>query len=239
MSSDAPRRRRRPATAGSPPEPGEVEAALAGLGATPAALERLRTYAALLCRWQGAINLVAPDSLDHLWRRHLLDSAQLVPLLPPGCRSLVDLGSGAGFPGMVLAILGVPEVHLIERDRRKAVFLRQVSRETRTLVTVHDSPIETVRPFAADVVTARALAPLPRLLPLARRFAGPDTVCLLPKGRRVEKELTALSDWPSISIERRGSLGDPGAIILIIKGLARGRCGDDGPAGGEPRIGGG
>jgi 16S rRNA (guanine527-N7)-methyltransferase len=230
-------RRKGSGTTGSPPDPGPLAERLAGLGAGPEALERLRLYAELLARWQPRINLVGPETVADLWRRHMLDSAQLRPLLPAGCRRLVDLGSGAGFPGLVLAILGVPEVHLIERDRRKAVFLRQVSRETRTPVAVHESPAEAVEPFAADAVTARALAPLDRLLPLAARFSADHTVALFPKGRRAEKELTCLADWPSIRLQRRESLSDPAGVVLILEGLARGRNGDDGPAGGEGRVG--
>jgi 16S rRNA (guanine527-N7)-methyltransferase len=218
--------------AGSPPDPGPVSEALAGLGAGEDILDRLQVYAELLVRWQPRINLVGPETIPDLWRRHMLDSAQLWPLVPQRARSLVDLGSGAGFPGLVLAMFGLPDVHLIERDRRKAVFLRQVSRETRTPVTVHESPIEAVEPFAADVVTARALAPLDRLLPLAARFSAHSTLGLFPKGRQVEKELTCLADWPSIRIDRRDSLSDAAGVILIVRGLGRGRNGDDGPAGG-------
>ena len=206
-----------------PPDDAAVDRALTDLGIAPDRRDRLRRYAELLVHWQPRINLVGPATLAELWWRHMLDSAQLLPLLPSGCRSLIDLGSGAGFPGLVLAILGVPDVHLIERDRRKAIFLRQVSRETRTAVTVHNDAIERVGSFAADAITARALAGLDRLLPLAARFAGPETVCVFPKGRQVEKELTCLGDWPSIRVERRTSLSDSAATVLVIKGLGRGR----------------
>ena len=210
-----------------------VEATLADLGIGPDERRRLTCYVDLLRHWQRRINLVGPATLPDLWRRHILDSAQLLPLLPEPCRCLVDLGSGAGFPGLVLAMLGVPEVHLIERDQRKAVFLREVSRETRTPVTVHDRAIEILDRFSADAVTARALAPLARLLPLAARFAGPETVCLFPKGRGVEKELTCLADWPSIRVHRRESLSDPVGTVLIIRGLGRGRRSGDGASVGE------
>ena len=212
---------------------GPVRSVLTALEVGDDALRRLMIYAQLLTRWQPRINLVGAATLPDLWRRHMLDSAQLLPLLPDNCHRLVDLGSGAGFPGLVLAILGVPDVHLIERNRRKAVFLREVSRETRVSVTVHERAIEAVVPIVADAVTARALAPLPRLLPLAARFAGPETRCFFLKGRDVEKELTCLTDWPSIRLERRESLSDPAGTVLIIRGLVRGPGSGDGAPVGE------
>lgn len=179
--------------------------------------ERLAVHLALLAKWQKRINLVGASTLRDPWRRHVQDSAQLLPLLPPATRSLVDLGSGAGFPGMVLAILGVPDVHLIEADARKAAFLREVSRETRTPVTVHAARIEEVPPIAADVVTARALAPMPRLLPLAARFAGPETVFLFLKGQHIDRELTEATKNRRLPAEIIRSLTDPSAAIVRIR----------------------
>src|SRR5437588_12718613 len=102
----------------------------AATGVSRETLARLDAYAELLRQWSPRINLVAASTLDDLWRRHVLDSAQLFPLLPPGAHSLIDLGSGAGFPGLVLAILGVPAVELIESDARKCAFLREAARGT-------------------------------------------------------------------------------------------------------------
>lgn len=163
-------------------------------------LDRLRLYAARLATWNRAINLVARTTLDDVWRRHFLDSAQLLPLLPPPPADrplvLLDLGSGAGFPGLVLAILGAGEVHLAEADARKAAFLREVARETATEITLHPGRIEALVPFPVDVVTARALAPLPRLLPLAAPFLAPGGAGLFLKGRTVDAELTdAAKSW--------------------------------------------
>ena len=193
------------------------------LGVGSEAQNRLEHYGRLLVHWQPRLNLVGRSTLADLWQRHMVDSAQLLRWLPSDCRCLVDLGSGAGFPGLVLAMLGVPDVHLIERDQRKAIFLRQVSRETRTAVTVHNTTIERAPVFAAGAITARGLAPLDRLLPLAARFATTDTLCLFLKGRQLEKELTCLSDWPSIRVQRRPSLSDPAGTILLVKGLDGGR----------------
>jgi 16S rRNA (guanine527-N7)-methyltransferase len=180
-------------------------------------LQRLTIHLELLERWQGAINLVGPGALKDPWRRLILDSAQLVRYLPQDNAGLVDLGSGAGFPGMVLAILGVPGVHLIESDRRKAVFLREVARLTGTSVEVHALRIERIAGWPSDVVTARALAPLPRLLKLAAPFLTPATTCLFLKGRDVERELTeARKTWHMIA-QLSPSLSDPTGVVLQLR----------------------
>jgi 16S rRNA (guanine527-N7)-methyltransferase len=187
-------------------------------------LARLERYLELLGKWTQAINLVAKSTLEDPWRRHFLDSAQLYDLLPPKPtnrnRVLVDLGSGAGFPGLVLAIMGAGTTHLIESDRRKATFLREVARATDTEVTVHDRRIEAVPPFAADVVVARACAPLDRLLGYAAPFLRPGeaaaTRCLFLKGRRVDEELTeAIKAW-TLSVKHFPSRADPAGTVLSI-----------------------
>jgi 16S rRNA (guanine527-N7)-methyltransferase len=139
-------------------------------------LARLETYAALLTKWSGAINLVGRDTLREAWQRHFLDSAQLMDLLPPlpegRERRILDLGSGAGFPGLVLAILGAGPVTLVESDAKKAAFLREAARITGAPAEVACARIESLLPseILPDVVTARALAPLPKLLELAEPF---------------------------------------------------------------------
>ncbi len=177
-------------------------------------LTRLETYADLLSRWQGPVSLVSRRSLDDLWRRHMLDSAQLWPLLPATTRVVVDLGSGAGFPGLVLAILGVPEVHLIESNARKCAFLREAARLVAAPAVVHRSRIEDLAPFRADAVTARAIAPLPKLLGLAAPFLGPDGVCLFLKGGRVKEELTEAAKLWHMTVERVQSISDPSGTVL-------------------------
>ena len=191
------------------------------LGVSRETLERLTVHLDLLRRWQPAINLVGPATLADPWRRHILDSAQLAAHLPAGAANLVDLGSGAGFPGMVLALLGVGGVHLIEADRRKAQFLREVARATGAPATIHAARIERMQDWPAAVVTARALAPLPRLLELADRFLVSDSVCLLLKGKSVERELTnARVSWHMVS-ETFPSLSDPLGTVLKLRGICR------------------
>ncbi len=198
--------------------------ALADLGVSRETLERLEIYARLLTKWTRAINLVSADSLPDLWRRHFLDSAQLLPLLPPAPagrpRRLADLGSGAGFPGLVLAILGAGEIHLVESDRRKGQFLREVSRETAAGAEVHLGRIEELSPLCADCVTARALAPLERLLDYAARHLAPGGSALFLKGRGAAEELTQAARRWSMAVERFPSRTDPEGSILRIADLA-------------------
>jgi 16S rRNA (guanine527-N7)-methyltransferase len=193
------------------------------LGVSRETLERLTVYLGLLRRWQPAINLVGPASLADPWRRHFLDCAQLAAHVPSAARSCIDVGSGAGFPGMVLALLGVAGVHLIESDRRKAQFLREVARATAAPVTVHAERIERLRPWPADAVTARAVAPLPRLLQLVEPFMSSDTVCLFLKGGSVAHELTeARISWHMVT-ERLPSRSHPSGVVLKLHGVCRAR----------------
>jgi 16S rRNA (guanine527-N7)-methyltransferase len=184
-------------------------------------LSRLEAYAELLTRWSARINLVGRDTLPNLWRRHILDSARLHAFIPSSARSLIDLGSGAGLPGLVLAILGVPGVELVEADSRKAAFLREAARVAGTGVTIRPCRIQAVLPHPVDVVTARACAPLDRLLDLAAPFLAPDTVCLFPKGERFNEELTlARKAWTmNVSVEQ--SLSDRRGVVLRLQQVAR------------------
>lgn len=190
-------------------------------GVSRETVDRLAKYVELLNSWTRRINLVGRDTLGDVWRRHILDSAQLFPLIPREARRLVDLGSGAGLPGLVLSIMGVPEVHLIESDGRKAVFLREAIRITGAPAVIHAQRIDRVPVFAADVVTARALAPLSELLAISERFLGPQTVCIFPKGRMVEEELTEAAKAWHIRLDRQPSLTDPSGCILRLEAIAR------------------
>jgi 16S rRNA (guanine527-N7)-methyltransferase len=224
-------------------------------GSTPAVSretrERLEVYVDLLQRWQRRINLVSPSTLPHIWERHITDSLQLVPLIPNHARVVLDLGSGAGFPGLVLAI-AMPwlTVHLVESDGRKAAFLTEAARLTRCAAKVHARRVEALDPAAltwdgeclssplssnaprtpvngmspsgiADVVTARALAPLNILLNLASRFLGPGSICLFPKGRQVEDELTDAARCWKMELDQIQSVTESSATILRVGGLGR------------------
>jgi 16S rRNA (guanine527-N7)-methyltransferase len=185
-------------------------------------LSRLEAYAALLTQWSARINLVGRDTLGDLWRRHILDSAQLWQFAPDAARSVIDLGSGAGFPGLVLAILGVPGVELVEADSRKAEFLREAARVAEAEATIRPCRISAVPAHPVDVVTARALAPLDRLLDLARPFVGPDTVCLFPKGERAAEELTLARKRWTMAASLHQSIADPRGVVLRLHQVVRG-----------------
>jgi 16S rRNA (guanine527-N7)-methyltransferase len=185
------------------------------------ALARLDRYVALLGKWQGSINLVAPSTIPTAWARHVLDSVQLTAHLPDRSSVLVDLGSGAGFPGLVLAIVRRElDVHLVESDRRKAEFLRHVSRETSTPVTVWARRIEEVATsgLKADVVTARALAPLAQLIDISEPFCHEQTVRLFPKGQSADAELTRLGSSKTLRVATLPSITAASAAIIRVEG---------------------
>ena len=168
-------------------------------------------------------NLVGRDTIPDLWRRHILDSAQLHRFVPGSAESLIDLGSGAGLPGLVLAILGVPGVELVEADSRKAAFLREAARITAAAVTIRPCRIQAVPPHLVRVVTARACAPLSKLLSYAQHFAGPQTTCLFPKGQNVGHELTQARKFWKMKVQQHPSLTDPSGVVLEIRELANAR----------------
>lgn len=166
-------------------------------------IRKLVRYESLLRRWQARVNLVAPSTLDAVWHRHFADSAQLLALAPDA-GTWLDLGAGAGFPGIVIAIMLPPDrqgrVQVVESNARKCAFMAEVVRETGCPVDIHQARIESLAAAGAlaapGVVTARALAPLDRLLDLATPFFGPETRGLFPKGAEAETELTrARTAW--------------------------------------------
>jgi 16S rRNA (guanine527-N7)-methyltransferase len=210
----------------------------------------LRTYEVLLKAWQTTINLVSPATLEDIWHRHFADSAQLLELglapppssrppsiSPPPCgeglgvggKSWLDLGSGAGFPGLVLAILlaercPAARMTLVESDSRKAAFLGEVARKTGVAVEIRAERSEKCATQAKsqirDVITARALAPLPKLLGLALPFFSPQTVALFPKGREAEVEVAEGKERFAFDCTLAPSLTDGEARIVIVRHLA-------------------
>jgi len=184
-------------------------------------LARLEAYAELLTRWSARINLVGRDTIADLWRRHILDSAQLWAFVPERARNMIDLGSGAGFPGLVLAILGVRGVELVDADSRKCAFLREAVRITEPDATIRPCRIEVVPRHPVDIVTARACAPLDRLLGLAEPFHAPGSECLFLKGERVEEELTLARKQWTMTVSTCQSRSDPRGVILRLRQVAR------------------
>jgi 16S rRNA (guanine527-N7)-methyltransferase len=183
--------------------------------------ETLAPFLELLLRWNRTVNLIAPRDETLLWERHVLDSLQLVPFICPATCRAIDLGSGAGFPGLVLALAtGVP-FDLIESDQRKAAFLREAIRITNAPARVHACRIEEANVPPASLITARALAPLPRLLTLTAPLLTPDGTCLFLKGANTDVELTdAAARW-HMHVERTPSRTAPNAFILRISHLNR------------------
>jgi len=191
------------------------------LGIADDVLGRLTVYLGLLEKWQQRMNLVGAATMADPWRRHMLDSAQLVRLLPETAETILDLGSGAGFPGMVLAILGRHQVHLVESNKRKSAFLEAINRETGAGAKIHTVRAEAMEPMTADVVTARACAPLDRLLGYAEPFLEKGGMCLFHKGRGAELELTESAKRWSMNANRIESLSDPAGVILRLERITR------------------
>jgi len=189
------------------------------IGFDDATRARLEAYVALLTKWQARINLVAPATLPEVWTRHVLDSAQLLSHIAGHPGPVLDLGSGAGFPGLVLAILGRDDVILVEADRRKAAFLQEAARVTDTRVRIECCRIEALRPIRAGIVTARALATVSELLHYARPFTDESTLYLFLKGERADDELTTARERWNMTVDKAPSLSDVRGVILRLEGV--------------------
>lgn len=177
---------------------------------------RLEAFADLLRRWNARLNLIGRETEADLWTRHIEDSLQLIPHLPPDTGIAADIGSGAGFPGLVLSIATGRPFLLIESDRRKAAFLSEAARTAVAPTKVVAERVEQTAALGAALITARAFAPLPRLLELTARHLAPDGQLLLLKGRTAADELTAARrDW-HMRVERFPSRTDPDASILRL-----------------------
>ena len=207
------------------PEPFGPEDFAAATGVSRETLARLKAFVGLLTDWNARHNLVSKTSLDEVWQRHVLDSAQLAPLIPPEAKTLADLGSGAGFPGLVLAVLLQERVAvtLFEATRKKAEFLRAAAERLGITVAVRNQRIEDAARAVFDVVTARACAPLPELLEYAQHFAGPRTVYLFLKGQNVGVELTEAGKSWRMKIRQHPSITHPFGVVLEIRELGHER----------------
>ena len=187
-------------------------------------MEKLEIYERLLLQWQKAVNLVAPKSLDALWQRHFADSAQLLPLAK-NPKVWADLGSGGGFPGLVIAIMLANqkecEVHLIESNGRKCAFLSEAARQTEAPVRIHNMRIAEAAASGAipkaDIVSARALAPLDALLELAQPYFGDASAGLFLKGREAASEIAEAQKRWKFDLRSHPSLSEPDGRILEIR----------------------
>ena len=184
--------------------------------------DRLKNYHDLLIKWQARINLVSKDSLDNIWQRHFLDSLQLIKMISlPDTVKIMDMGSGAGFPGMVLAIAGIKNMHLVESDGKKVAFLKEVARITHTDVSVHQERAEKNSLDKMNVIIARALSNVATLLSYAESNVSHETICLFPKGKNYAMELEdAKKEW-SFDCEVIPSVTDSQGVILKLSNLKR------------------
>lgn len=185
--------------------------------------ERLATFADMVRQWTARINLVSSRTLDDLWERHVLDSAQLLALAPES-GDWADFGSGGGFPGVVIAILSRErspdrQVTLVESDQRKAAFLRKASIDLGLKTEIKVNRAETLAPLASPIASARALAPLEALLPVIHRHMAPTGRAILPKGSRAAEEVALARKTWQFDLETHSSRTDPQAQILLIENL--------------------
>ena len=210
-------------------EPYSFEEFSRSLDVSRETLQALKRYGELLEEWQGRFNLVGPKTLPDMWRRHFLDSSQLLQYVDVKAPIWLDFGSGAGFPGLVMAILlrerGGGVVHLVESTGKKCRFLEEVAKETigsdgGVEVHVHPERLEQMEAFEADVISARAVSALDNLCHYAHRFYGPNTICLFPKGQDVDQELTNASKYWNIDLDKYSSTTDPNGVILRLNHLS-------------------
>lgn len=195
-------------------------------GVSRETMDRLEVYAELLKKWNPRINLVAKSTIDDIWHRHFEDSAQLYHLAPHPVGHWADLGSGGGFPGLVIAIMALEHdtpkrVTLVESDARKCAFLRTVIRETGAPATVVTGRIEAITPLECDVLTARALADLSHLMEFAERHLLPEGTALFPKGASWKKEMAEAQQKWNFEHQVAKSKTEDGPVILSIAGVAR------------------
>lgn len=194
-----------------------------GLDVSRETIDRLSALAALLTKWNPAINLVSKDSIGNIWNRHILDSAQIFRLAQNASR-WADLGSGGGFPGLVIAVLAAekaPNLHviLVEADQRKAAFLRQAAHTLGLSARIVADRIENIEPLNADVISARALAPLPQLCGFAMRHMAAGGAAIFLKGRSHAEDLAKARETWNFGLETHASITDPSAIVLVLKGI--------------------
>lgn len=183
--------------------------------------DKLKTYQALLVEWQAKFNLVSNNTLEESWERHFADSAQLYKFIPQTAQTLLDFGSGAGFPGMVLAIMAECreprlQVSLVESTAKKTLYLNEVKTQTNTRVAIINDRIENIAPQKADVITSRAMTSLDGLLGYAIRFCKAETICIFPKGKKYAQELQeAHKHWKFRCRIEPSDVSDEGKILII------------------------
>ena len=190
---------------------------------SPKTIEKLKIYEETLKKWQSKINLISPSTVPDIWNRHIMDSAQLYPLISKQPQVILDLGSGAGFPGLVLAILNQTQgrgnwaVHLVESDTRKCVFMREILRLCQVHAIIHNCRIEDMEPMKVDIITARALKETKTLLFYAYPFLKTDTYFLFLKGENADLELNWATNEYNFLVEKIPSLTKGSYILKMME----------------------
>ena len=184
--------------------------------------EKFIIFQETLIKWQNSINLISKSTIENIWERHFLDSAQLYKITKEIKGNIIDFGSGAGFPGLILAMMGHKKIHLVESDQKKCTFLREVSMLSETYVKVHHSRIENLEYFDVELITARALAPLNKLIDYAEAFANKSSTknkspkMLFLKGKSYRQEISNLTQEKDFFIKEFPSITDRFGKILYI-----------------------
>lgn len=182
--------------------------------------ERLTLYYDLLVKWQSKVNLVGPDTIADAWKRHFLDSLQLAYFIENRDGIIVDIGTGAGFPGLVLAIAGY-DVHLIESDTKKVSFLKEVARITHTNVAIHHNRVENISIDNVSVIVSRACAPLEKLFSYSEKFVSHGTICLFHKGKNYSKDIEDANSHWQFDVAALPSVTDVEGVILKVENLRK------------------
>lgn len=205
----------------------QTEISVAGFNVSRETFTALKEFESLVRKWTPAINLVSKSSVSDLWDRHIVDSAQIFNAVPTETvQRWVDLGSGGGFPGLVIALLAKElrpalRVTLVEADLRKAAFLQQAARALSLEVEVMRNRIESLSPLHADVLSARALAPLPELLEFADKHLSESGTAVFPKGARFLEEVADARKVWSFDLDSQSSVSESNASILVIRNIHR------------------
>lgn len=201
-------------------------AVLSNIDVSRETIVKLEDFAELTKKWNPRINLVAKSTIPELWSRHIIDSAQLFRFASPQPRHWLDIGSGGGFPGIVMAAIALeksPETQftLIESDQRKAAFLRTAVRELSLNATVIADRVELTEPQGADIISARALSALTELFPHIVRHSAPNGIAILPKGKLHLQEIQQAKEEWRFDVETHPSMTDSQASILVVKDIYR------------------
>ena len=185
------------------------------------AQKEIQKYLDILLLWQQHVNLISNNTIKDIWVRHVLDSAQLFYLLPPSVNTLIDVGSGGGFPGIILGILNkvnknpIQKIILIESDLKKSLFLKEVNRQLNLRIEVINDRVEKIENLKADILTCRAFSELNQILILCKKIVSRETICLFPKGKDVEKEIKNCKI--QCKIEKLSSLISNESCILKVR----------------------